>query len=143
MLRLLERVFVGIVAVALCAFALYVTSVKKLPLPLGPAPPLLRSVIEDPSGPTMKFFDSEDSLSQSRRLFEPGSLGLSRLESVKKCWMDTQRYQVAHNDCTVSKTHKLLYLMLPKSGSSTGNHIMRADLAGEIRGALQLARVFA
>eukprot|EP00924_Labyrinthula_sp_SR-Ha-C_P008250 maker-scaffold_11-snap-gene-7.5-mRNA-1 protein AED:0.05 eAED:0.05 QI:289/1/1/1/0.4/0.16/6/641/375 len=63
--------------------------------------------------------------------FLPGTLSLPRLEVINKCYVDTKKYG-AHrtgNMCTYSEEFNLFYLLLPKSGSSTGRHVMKHDFA--------------
>mmetsp|Transcript_19778 Transcript_19778/g.25627 ORF Transcript_19778/g.25627 Transcript_19778/m.25627 type:complete len:368 (+) Transcript_19778:120-1223(+) len=66
--------------------------------------------------------------SDKTRTFLPGSLeGLSRTEVVRKCYVDPQRYakHFLENICTFSPNYNLFYFLLPKSGSSTGRHVMK------------------
>ncbi len=61
--------------------------------------------------------------------FLPGSLDMDRGQVMQKCWVDSQLYPIKSNICTYSETYNLLYMLLPKSGSSTGRHVMKHDFA--------------
>jgi len=57
-------------------------------------------------------------------VFEPGSLDYNRLETLRKCYVDPIRYQdhfpgPSDIQCTTSETHKIVYRMIGKSGSSS------------------------
>ena len=66
--------------------------------------------------------------------FEPGSLSLSHAQTLKHCFADPKVYvkhvQGGRGDgsnvpVSYSKKHKLAYVMLPKSGSSTSRYMLK------------------
>ncbi|CAK9021898.1 2-amino-3-carboxymuconate-6-semialdehyde decarboxylase (Picolinate carboxylase) [Durusdinium trenchii] len=65
--------------------------------------------------------------SSGATLFEPGSLQWSRTETLRQCFVDPKFFTPVTPYCVVSEEHKLVYFLLPKSGSSTGRHVMRID----------------
>ena len=63
--------------------------------------------------------------------FAPGSLKWDRTTVLKRCFLP-KGFKVSENQgCTVSEKHKLVYHMTPKSGSSTGRHVVKADFEGK------------
>jgi len=62
-------------------------------------------------------------------IFEPGSLDLSRTESIARCFVNQSLYKVEKNLCAYSSKYHLYYYLIPKSGSSSGRHIMKGDFA--------------
>lgn len=65
--------------------------------------------------------------------FFPGSLNLTRWETLNKCYVDPQIYSdhlPSNAYCVVSSKYKLIYYLVPKSGSSTNREVMTASLAG-------------
>jgi Sulfotransferase family len=61
-------------------------------------------------------------------LFAPGSLQMTKSESLKLCYMDPQKYRHhmhKRRKCSVSKEYKLVYFMVAKAGSSTARTVMK------------------
>lgn len=66
---------------------------------------------------------------QDRTIFVPGTAaailaGMSREEILRKCVVK-KRFP-SQNMCAISEKYNILYYMMPKSGSSTGRHIMKS-----------------
>ncbi|KAL7547689.1 hypothetical protein ACHAWF_010990 [Thalassiosira exigua] len=64
--------------------------------------------------------------------FEPGALPFSQLSALKRCRADPAVYRKhflerALRRVPYSEKHKLAYVMLPKSGSSTGRFMMKHE----------------
>ena len=64
--------------------------------------------------------------------FTPGSLPLSQLSTLKQCYTDTTIYKEHLKEkearrVPYSKKYNLAYLLLPKSGSSTGRFMMKNE----------------
>ena len=72
-----------------------------------------------------------------RRLkFRPGGLNMTREETLRHCYVDPKIYEShfpsnGRQVTSVSEEYKLIYLMIPKSGSSTGRWIMGNVLGAE------------
>lgn len=70
---------------------------------------------------------SDRNIDKEELLFVPGSLNLTRLESFKHCYFNPDQYQQHYSKKymhDISIRHKLLYVMIPKAGSSTARHLM-------------------
>ena len=64
-----------------------------------------------------------------RLRFQPGTLKLTQSQTLQYCYADPTVYQMHYPSAdrqvtSVSDTYKVVYLMIPKSGSSTGRWIM-------------------
>lgn len=64
--------------------------------------------------------------------FDPGALPLSQLSTLQQCYADPTIYRKhfmegVRRRIPYSETHNLAYLMLPKSGSSTGRFMMKHE----------------
>lgn len=64
--------------------------------------------------------------------FAPGSLPISQLSTLQHCYTDPKIYRSHLKEGNTrripySKKHKLAYIMLPKSGSSTGRFMMKHE----------------
>lgn len=71
---------------------------------------------------------------ESGDIFVPGSLPISRLEALKKCYVDPTKYQNHFRSritCVVSEKYNLTYLMVAKAGSSTSRVVMKESFEGE------------
>ncbi|KAK3244495.1 hypothetical protein CYMTET_45889 [Cymbomonas tetramitiformis] len=65
--------------------------------------------------------------------FLPGTLNMTRTQALQQCFTDPQYYSEhfdRNNFCTLSHQHKLMYLHIPKSGSSTSRDVVNTKLAG-------------
>ena len=64
--------------------------------------------------------------------FTPGTLPISQLSALQKCYTNTTIFGQHFKERTrrrapYSEKHKLAYILLPKSGSSTGRFMMQRD----------------
>jgi len=64
--------------------------------------------------------------------FDPGTLPLSQLSSLQQCYADPTIYRKhfmegSRRRIPYSETHNLAYLLIPKSGSSTGRFMMKHE----------------
>jgi len=75
--------------------------------------------------PELKQVPKGDARPDRERFFEPGSLSLSRTEALNRCYVERKERRSDFNMCTVSDVYHITYFMLPKSGSSTGRHVMK------------------
>lgn len=71
----------------------------------------------------------DDSQKPFRLRFKPGSLNLSTQQTLPYCYSDPSIYkqhfpQALHQVTSISDTYMLIYLMLPKSASSTARWVM-------------------
>eukprot|EP00854_Cymbomonas_tetramitiformis_P004968 gene4968-6054_t len=58
---------------------------------------------------------------------------MTRTQALQQCFTDPQYYSEhfdRNNFCTLSHQHKLMYLHIPKSGSSTSRDVVNTKLAG-------------
>ncbi len=82
-------------------------------------------------------FPSKDGRRQQRLKFKPGQLDVSREEALRHCFAHPDIYRdqfpMRQQVTIVSDTYQLIYMMIPKSGSSTGRWIMEHVLDGEDR----------
>ena len=68
---------------------------------------------------------------ETDNVFAPGSLtGMTRLETYERCYVDPARYQSHfgipnNNVCSLSEQHKLVFRLVPKTGSSTARAILK------------------
>jgi len=62
--------------------------------------------------------------------FLPGSLTISKAEALKSCYVNTDIYPIRTAMCVYSKQYQVLFVILPKSGSSTARHMMKYDMNG-------------
>lgn len=65
-------------------------------------------------------------------IFLPGNSGLSRKETWNKCYVDPVKYQrhFRNVSCTVSEKYKIVFFLIPKSGSSSSRHILKNHFSG-------------
>ena len=72
------------------------------------------------------------------RVFLPGSITAdSRIDVMRRCYVDPQKLHLRHFSqelCSISEKYKLVYYLMPKSGSSTGRHVMKHDFDATERG---------
>jgi len=62
--------------------------------------------------------------------FLPGSLNLSRTGVLHKCYVPASVKLPAGQGCSRSDKYKIIFHMTPKSGSSTGRHVIKNDFGG-------------
>jgi hypothetical protein len=69
---------------------------------------------------------------QDANIFLPGSISdIERTEVLHKCYIPSTVPLPAGQGCSISHKYKVIFHMTPKSGSSTGRHVIKADFAGE------------
>jgi len=80
-------------------------------------------------------FPSLDGRRQQRLKFKPGQLDISREETLRHCFAHPDIYRdqfpMRPQVTMVSDPYQVIYMMVPKSGSSTGRWIMEHVLDGE------------
>jgi len=67
-------------------------------------------------------------------VFSPGSLNMTRQESLSKCYVDPKGTYKSHFGdglCVVSKTRDFVFYHVRKSGSSTGREVATQQFAGK------------
>mmetsp|Transcript_32372 Transcript_32372/g.39843 ORF Transcript_32372/g.39843 Transcript_32372/m.39843 type:complete len:372 (-) Transcript_32372:1131-2246(-) len=82
-------------------------------------------------GSTKNYFPNENEkkhIFDDESIFLPGSIkDMTRTETVNRCYVDPVKYKQHKlgNICTYSPKYDLFYFLIPKSGSSTGRHVMK------------------
>lgn len=71
---------------------------------------------------------------QTLRVFEPGKMNGTRTDVIRKCFVNPIKYRKHIQNppiCNIAEKYKLLFVLVPKSGSSTGRHVMKYDFGGK------------
>lgn len=108
--------------IALCGFTLYCT-----------VPNFWLNKYATPQQQTQRIQQIHQKAPKEGDVFEPGSLAdHNRIETFRKCYVDPLRYghhfpipKAIRKKCTTSETHKIVYTMIGKSGSSSAKITMR------------------
>jgi len=117
---------------------------RRPPLPLGvqrsTIPDLITSILSDHDIDAQTHHAGLSQLNDSPSTFlefPPGSLSLTHAQTLKHCFADPKVYSKhllygSRNDgsnvpVSYSDKHKLAYVMLPKSGSSTARYMMKEE----------------
>lgn len=65
-------------------------------------------------------------------LFLPGSIqGMNRTRILHQCYIPSTVQLPIFPGCSISHKYKVIFHMTPKSGSSTGRHVIKNDFEGE------------
>jgi len=101
-------------------------------------PPELPGSFKDSPRPNSVMINTPSSMdppnNQGPGFFEPGSLNLSRVESMSKCYINPKgMYKTHFGDglCVVSASKKFMFYHVRKSGSSTGRKIAEEQFQGK------------
>mmetsp|Transcript_17058 Transcript_17058/g.33286 ORF Transcript_17058/g.33286 Transcript_17058/m.33286 type:complete len:378 (+) Transcript_17058:32-1165(+) len=101
---------------------------KDMKLHLKSDPPVGNSVPNPSTDPAIS-----PGAASSIKSFAPGSLSMTRAESMKKCWVDPKgMYRTHFGDylCVVSESQKMVFYHVRKSGSSTGREVATKTFGG-------------
>jgi len=72
--------------------------------------------------------DNDDATNNNHNLFLPGSLNMTRLETLQRCYIDPKRYKFhlqTPEKLHVSQNHQLIYRGNPKAGSTGSRQRMQ------------------
>ena len=73
---------------------------------------------------------STSSFPKPGEYFLPGALNLSRTDVIHKCYLPSDMKLPNGQGCSISRKYKILFHLTPKSGSSTGRHVIKNDFEG-------------